>query len=355
YRMVRNANAILGVALLGALVVGSTASARPPDERDVPSVELSAARTDLATSDDVVVRFTLTNGSGRPVDVYLWQTPFGEIENDLFSVTRDGEPVAYLGIVAKRAEPTAEDFVRIGPGRSRSADVELSSLYDMSRPGNYAVEYRAALSGVLPSMAAPSGAYLGSNLVTFRLTGEARPSPLALSQAVAPEAATTTYQSCSNAQISDLTQARPAAANYASSASSSLTGSATARYTTWFGAYTSSRYNTVKSHYAAISSALSTQAYTFDCKCKKPYYAYVYPTQPYIVYLCKVFWTAPMTGTDSKAGTLIHETSHFNVVASTDDWVYGQSGCKSLAQSDPNKAIDNADSHEYYAENNPPQ
>jgi len=54
--MVRNANAILGVALLGALVIGSTASARPPDERDVPSVELSAARTDLATSDDVVVR-----------------------------------------------------------------------------------------------------------------------------------------------------------------------------------------------------------------------------------------------------------------------------------------------------------
>ncbi|MEO8196116.1 MAG: M35 family metallo-endopeptidase [Thermoanaerobaculia bacterium] len=29
------------------------------------------------------------------------------------------------------------------------------------------------------------------------------------------------------------------------------------------------------------------------------------------------------TGTDSKAGTLVHEMSHFNVVASTDDHAYG--------------------------------
>jgi len=47
--------------------------------------------------------------------------------------------------------------------------------------------------------------------------------------------------------------------------------------------------------------------------------------------------------------------SHFNVVAGTDDVVYGQSGAKSLAISDPNKAIQNADSHEYFAENTPSQ
>ena len=54
-----------------------------------------------------------------------------------------------------------------------------------------------------------------------------------------------------------------------------------------------------------------------------------------MIYLCSVFWTAPLTGTDSKAGTLIHEMSHFNVVASTDDYVYGQTGAKSLAISEP--------------------
>jgi len=93
----------------------------------------------------------------------------------------------------------------------------------------------------------------------------------------------------------------------------------------------------------------------FDCKCKQNYYAYVYPNQPYNIYLCKVFWTAPLSGTDSKAGTLIHEMSHFNVVAGTDDVVYGQTGAMNLASNDPNLAITNADNHEYFAENTPPQ
>lgn len=69
--------------------------------------------------------------------------------------------------------------------------------------------------------------------------------------------------------------------------------------------------------------------------------------------MCNAFWTAPTSGTDSKGGTIIHETSHFNVVAGTDDIVYGQSGAKSLAISDPSQAIQNADSHEYFAENTP--
>jgi peptidyl-Lys metalloendopeptidase len=81
----------------------------------------------------------------------------------------------------------------------------------------------------------------------------------------------------------------------------------------------------------------------------------VYPTQPYKIYVCNAFWSAPTTGTDSKAGTLVHEMSHFNVVAATDDWAYGQSACKSLATSNPSKALDNADSHEYFAENTPSQ
>ena len=63
----------------------------------------------------------------------------------------------------------------------------------------------------------------------------------------------------------------------------------------------------------------------------------------------------PEHGTDSKAGTLVHEMSHFDIVAGTEDHVYGQAGAKSLAISDPARAVDNADSHEYFAENTPNQ
>jgi peptidyl-Lys metalloendopeptidase len=51
--------------------------------------------------------------------------------------------------------------------------------------------------------------------------------------------------------------------------------------------------------------------------------------------------------------TLIHEMSHFTVVAGTDDWAYGESAAAKLAKNNPTKAVDNADSHEYFAESNP--
>ena len=92
---------------------------------------------------------------------------------------------------------------------------------------------------------------------------------------------------------------------------------------------------------------------TFHCTCTGNYYAYVYSNQPYDIWLCNAFWSAPMTGTDSKAGTLVHEMSHFNVVAGTNDWAYGQTAAKNLARTNPSRAIDNADSYEYFAENTP--
>ncbi|KAG8882653.1 hypothetical protein FRB99_004647, partial [Tulasnella sp. 403] len=95
---------------------------------------------------------------------------------------------------------------------------------------------------------------------------------------------------------------------------------------------------------------------TYDCTCTDSgTYAYVYPDSPGYIYLCGAFWSAPNTGTDSRAGTIVHESSHFTNNGGTDDYVYGQAGAKSLAQSNPDQAIFNADSHEYFAENNPAQ
>jgi hypothetical protein len=82
-------------------------------------------------------------------------------------------------------------------------------------------------------------------------------------------------------------------------------------------------------------------------------FAFVYPTNPYMVYVCGGFWSAALTGTDSRAGTLIHEITHFTVVAGTDDYAYGQSAAMALAVSNANQAVDNADNYEYFAENTP--
>jgi len=71
------------------------------------------------------------------------------------------------------------------------------------------------------------------------------------------------------------------------------------------------------------------------------------------IYLCGAFFKSPLVGTDSMTGTLIHEASHFDKNGGTRDYAYGQADCKDLAESEPETAIVNADSHEYFAENSP--
>lgn len=68
------------------------------------------------------------------------------------------------------------------------------------------------------------------------------------------------------------------------------------------------------------------------------------------VYPTGVFWDIAVSGPNSRAGTLIHESSHFTQNGGTDDIVYGTSGARDLASSSPSQAINNADNYEYYAE-----
>ena len=167
-----------------------------------------------------------------------------------------------------------------------------------------------------------------------------------------------TFVGCSATQSATAMDAMTQARSYSENAKNYLAGGTVGpRYTTWFGAYTSQRYATARDHFQSIDAALDQNAgqVKINCGCNQNYYAYVYPTRPYEIFVCRAFWSAPLAGTDSKGGTLVHEMSHFNVTAGTDDVVYGQSGAKSLALSDPNGALNNADSHEYFAENHPSQ
>ena len=164
------------------------------------------------------------------------------------------------------------------------------------------------------------------------------------------------YTGCTKSQRSDLGTALKNAENISIESRNYLAGLPSsqqptdARYREWFGLYDATRYETVDGNYVAIADAFSNQTVSFFCDCTDPYYAYVYSNRPYEIHLCSVFWDAPATGTDSKAGTLVHEMSHFDVVANTNDYAYGQTACRKLANKQPKKAIANADSHEYFAE-----
>jgi peptidyl-Lys metalloendopeptidase len=284
------------------------------------------------------------------VQVLSWQLPSDEAEGVLFKISRDGEAVRYTGALVKRAAPQAADHVRLEPGASLTYEVELSAAYDLSRSGRYTIEYASrGAHGADKSALQSQPLYLWL---------EGRSGKTSTPAAPQPAIAGTSYSRCTASQMAALPAAVSAASSYANGAVSYLGGSpsATPRYTTWFGSYSRTGWDTAKAHFIAIKGAFDSQPLVLDCGCKKKTtYAYVYSNQPYKIYLCGAFWAAPLTGTDSRAGTLIHEMSHFDVVAGTNDWAYGQSAAKSLAISSPTQALDNADSHEYFAENTPIQ
>jgi peptidyl-Lys metalloendopeptidase len=354
---------IMGAALAAGVLAAPGAAMAAAGE---VTVSVTPERQSLAKSDNVVVNVTVTNATASTQYLLKWQTPFGAIEAPLFDVTRDGLPVRYLGMQVKRPAPIAADYIALKPGASQSRRVELSALYDMGVTGAYSVRWRAGATQLFsrPGMPRSSNQAAAANRAT------ALPDPAtasvwidgrlprgALDAAIpAAEGAGLSFSRCSNAQQETIAGAAQAAQAMAQDADVYLQRKDLGRrYSGWFGPIDPARSTTVVRHFQAIKEAFASKPVTVDCGCNESYYAYVYPNQPYKIYVCKAFWSAPLTGTDSKGGTLVHEMSHFTVVAGTDDLAYGQSAASQLAASDPDKAINNADSHEYFGENTPKQ
>lgn len=337
-----------------ALASGTAQAARSADL----DVRLSVARPVLIGDVDVKVQLSISN-TGRSVRLLpRHQLPGDSLQGALFRISRDGQPVDYLGPLVKRGPLGLADHISLAPGQTLSYEVELSGAYELSRNGRYAIEY----VGLDKQQGDAEGARelaveRAAQPVYLWLEGRSPQPELTARPDLTPLAGSVSYTgNCTASQKTTLASAFAAATNYSQAAQTYLSGagSGTQRYKTWFGAYTAARWNTAKAHFVASTDAFKNKAVVLDCSCKQSYYAYVYPTQPYKIYVCNAFWSAPLTGTDSKAGTLVHEMTHFNVVAATDDWAYGHSAAKSLALSNPTKALDNADSHEYFAENTPP-
>jgi len=285
------------------------------------------------------------------------KSPLNELPADTFKITSGaGASPAFTGIKAKYVPATAiaagKDAVTVlAPGQSLQVEHDLSRAYNFneSGEGTYSVEANKLFYIVDSEQQA----------VPLHATVEAHTATLSGKLAVVrpKQVKRATYRGCSSSQQSELVSAASAAQSYAvdSLLYVQLHLFAAPRYTTWFGSYTASHHSTVTSHYSHINNS-GFSSFTFDCTCTDSgTYAYVYPDGFGTIYLCGAFWAAPTTGTDSKAGTLIHESSHFTVNGGTQDFAYGQSAAKSLAISDSSEAIFNADNHEYFAENNPAQ
>ena len=355
-------------------------------QRVKPTVTLSSSTTSFGKDDPVIINFSIRNDGAKPAQILKWFLPEADnetfLEEDIFSVTytkNSGQSmvagqstalgevhtVRYVGANYKRMAPMADDYQVLKAGAGLTLSFDLAQYYDFSETGIYEITYHASnpnLFSTTDNSANGEMVSLTSNQLRLNIAGRSKPiASVSLSFGTAAAitgSATNRFISCTVAQQSLIIQARSDALSCSTYLSDTYmpkfySSSTHNRYTTWFGRDTTANVGTITSHFDNIKAAFQTADMTFDCSCQSSgVYAYVYPSQPYKIYLCPVFWNAPSLGTDSKQGTLVHEMSHFTVVAATNDVKYGQSNCLSLAKKSPSKAITNADSHEYFCESN---
>ncbi|KDQ21793.1 hypothetical protein BOTBODRAFT_40450 [Botryobasidium botryosum FD-172 SS1] len=281
-------------------------------------------------------------------------------ETDSFRFTQNGTNVApnFLGAMVKWSPELAaatNAVTTIAPGQTVEVAHDLSTRYDFSALGAGVFDIHAydtfthidEAGNYIPLQAAVS------TPVSVAITGSLNAVRTPVRSAKFAKRAN--FKGCSAAQETDIDHAVGAASELSTGAFNyfSSRSKATLRYETWFGKFDPTRFNTVKANYKKIA-AVHLSAFTYDCGCPhQDAFAYVYPEKFGEVYLCPAFFKAPPRGSDSQAGTIVHEVSHFTKTAATKDLAYGKTKCATLAKNRPKKAITNADNIEYFAENDP--
>ncbi|KAH7104632.1 deuterolysin M35 metalloprotease [Auriculariales sp. MPI-PUGE-AT-0066] len=342
---------------LVALALSSVVAAGP-----ILSLSLAGPANHFGAG-SIVVSATLTNtGDETATLLNDPNTVLSTSETNTFAIsTVDGKTPTFLGKFVKWTPSTAEKTV-LAPGESVTISHKIGNAYDFTHTGAglYSIETSSKLTLVTEN--GFEEIHADTTALETKLTGALIKPELktavenARSRAISRRSLDKriSYDSCSSSRQSQIATAASSALTYATNAAAYLTNHTTTstRYTTWFGTFTSSRRSTVLSHYNNLKSH-SWSSNTYSCDCTESAYAYTYSYATGEMWLCSAFWSAPTTGTDSKAGTIVHESTHWDAIAGTDDYAYGQTAAKSLAKSSPSTAIFNADSHEYFAENTP--
>jgi peptidyl-Lys metalloendopeptidase len=308
------------------------------------------------------VHFNITNTTDQELSFLRYNTPLGGFDAELFSVTRDGEPVTYIGRLALRLGPTPEDWVTLEAGESIDAWIDLFEAYDMRRGGLYVVTFSYPVgfrSGGFDRTIHQSLEDTPKGEQSSQLNFEYQPiesnsyeifvdGPDEVDDIPIPLQAFG-FSGCSSSRINSLNTARSYGSSLSARSYNQLagtSGSSNSLYRTWFGSYTSSRYNYVRGNYYDLYYSFQ-RTWNYTCtSCQSGVIAYVYPTYAYNVWICPSFFNYSNV---ERGSFLLHEASHWNAVAGTDDYGYGSSYCRSLASRYPGYAVYNADNYRYFS------
>lgn len=101
------------------------------------------------------LHLALANRGSRGLHVLEWATPFEGWLAPWLRVWHDGVELPYQGAMAKRGDPAAAEYLRIGAGRQREVTLELAPAFALGHPGRYRLEPRLALADVVVAPAHP--------------------------------------------------------------------------------------------------------------------------------------------------------------------------------------------------------
>lgn len=344
------------IAVLLSMVVLLPAQAQVPDGIEV---SVSLPKSKFSSNDPLSVVVSYTNVTPSPLKMLKWGTALeGWISTDIVKVTKGGATLPYTGPLVKRRAPQESDFITILPRQTVSGVVDLSKGYPIEQKGLYALspQERPNRRFWRDNPFAAKRAPIEMELLESRAESKALPP---------------SFSSCSFGAQSVLNNALIEAERISLIAATDLANApvelrpSAERYRRWFGAYSAARYNRVASNFNRIYSAARNQRVEFDCACLdvpsniRPFVlAYVFINRAYEINICPAFFGLNLAGTDSQSGTIVHELSHFSVVAATNNnpaypEVYGTPNALALARNNPTHAINNAENHEYFAENTP--
>jgi peptidyl-Lys metalloendopeptidase len=358
------------LVFISLLLSAMTGNAQP-NTPDISTLSVTISADNSAFDDGMPITFSLTNISSETVRVLKWGTP---LENgfsyDMFEVWQDTRRVAYTGRYIKRGQPQASDFITLQPNESISQNLDIADGYGVYDAGDYRVSFNSMVTIIKTdefpvdntTVVSPDRTHI------INLKSETIMSHLYFYRFEIATKLTPDFFSCTNTQRNILNQALTQAEIIAEESANALAFTPelqrrnAPRYSNWFGTYTSARYKTISNNFNRIHDVIANRQIAFDCTCNisgiDPANVFAFieiPFRYYQIHLCGQFWNTNMTGVDSKAGTIIHEISHFNIVANTTDnnSALNPFGAQRLAQTIPNAAIVNANNHEYFAENTP--
>ncbi|PFH46155.1 hypothetical protein AMATHDRAFT_77803 [Amanita thiersii Skay4041] len=324
----------------------------------VPSLSMEVTGPDdVQRVEAMIVTTTITNTGDKVLQLLNEPNgPLSDIPTDTFEIKdASGNSPEFIGIRVKYALKKAiesGDMVTLAPRESTSITHDLSKAYNFTRTGQGKYSIRArSMFYVVDKQGEKRPRVLRAD--TKALSAQLSGSLVAIDETHLQKPAS--FNGCTLQQQLTIQTATRLAFGLAKNSELYLQAvyRGTPRYTTWFGTYSQQRHDTVLGHYSSISGN-NFRTFNYDCTCDmENVYAYVYPDRFGQMYFCPAFWRSAAIGTDSQAGTIIHEASHYIVNGGTNDFAYGQDSAKELARTNPDRAVFNADSHEYFAENTP--